>query len=224
MRLSILSVTVFLLFVGCASSNSGSAPSEREWQQILAEYRTLEATRAGLPAAPADAPRKERVQVAINSMRQSEAVWTAFLDRLRAYYERTGDARAATIYADEKVRIGDSYRDLLSRWDRAQEMYSAALALDPTHQVAHQRLADAQQRRYVSIDAFSRIREGMTETQVQAALGLPREDWIRQQVQGSRVLSVWIYPKNDGGAAAVYFEGGVVYHVNWNAAPAPRAP
>lgn len=222
MRLSILLLTLFIC-VGCASSTPASAPSEREWQQILAEYRALEATRAGLPAARADAPRKERVQVAINSMRQSEAAWSAFLDRLRDYYERTGDARAATIYADEKVRIGDTYRDLLSRWDRAVEMYRAALVLDPSHQVALQRIADAAQRRFVTLDTFSRVREGMTETQVQNLIGLPREDWIRQQVQGSRVLSVWIYPKNDGGAAAVYFEGGVVYHVNWNAAPAPGA-
>jgi hypothetical protein len=61
----------------------------------------------------------------------------------------------------------------------------------------------------------------MREPEVQALVGDPREDWIRQKIEGSRVFSVWIYPRRDGGAAAVYFEGGVVYHTNWDAAPAP---
>jgi len=47
-----------------------------------------------------------------------------------------------------------------------------------------------------------------------------REDWIKQVIQKNRAYSVWIYPKRDGGASAIYFDNGVVYHTNWNAAPA----
>ena len=58
---------------------------------------------------------------------------------------------------------------------------------------------------------------------VRGLVGLPREDWIKQVVQNSRVYSVWIYPREDGGAAAVYFDNGVVYHTNWNAAAPPAS-
>jgi len=61
----------------------------------------------------------------------------------------------------------------------------------------------------------------MKEDQVRQFIGLPREDWIKQVVQNGRVYSVWIYPKEDGGAAAVYFDNSVVYHTNWNAAAPP---
>src|SRR5436190_384603 len=52
-------------------------------------------------------------------------------------------------------------------------------------------------------------------------VGFPREDWIKQVVQNGRVYAVWIYPKADGGASAIYFDNGVVYHTNWNAAAPP---
>jgi hypothetical protein len=42
-------------------------------------------------------------------------------------------------------------------------------------------------------------------------------------VQNNRVYSVWIYPKEDGGASAIYFDNGVVYHTNWNAAAPPAS-
>ena len=54
-------------------------------------------------------------------------------------------------------------------------------------------------------------------------VGLPREDWIKQVVQNNRVYSVWIYPKEDGGASAIYFDNGIVYHTNWNAAAPPAS-
>lgn len=213
------SLLLIVMLAGCVSAGPPTEPNEREWQSLLTEYRNVQAARAAYPVARGEAPRRERLEVALNSLRQSEAASNGFLDRLNEYYERTGDPRAAQIYADEKVRVGDAYADLLARWDRAIELYRQALALDPTHEVARQRLARAEQRRYVTLDAFSHVRDGMTERQVEQLLGHPREDWIRQQVQGNRIFTVWIYPKNDGGAAAVYFEAGVVYHVNWNAAP-----
>jgi hypothetical protein len=69
--------------------------------------------------------------------------------------------------------------------------------------------------------AFANVKTGMKEDAVQRLVGLPREDWIKQVVQNNRVYSVWIYPKADGGASAVYFDNGVVYHTNWNAAAPP---
>jgi hypothetical protein len=75
------------------------------------------------------------------------------------------------------------------------------------------------------MDDFAGIRSGMREAEVERKAGIPREDWIKHLREGDRLFSVWIYPRSDGGAAAVYFENGVVYHTNWNAAaPGPASP
>ncbi len=86
-----------------------------------------------------------------------------------------------------------------------------------------QRIVNAEQRRFVSMNAFAGVKTGMSEADVRKLVGLPREDWIKQVVQNRRVYSVWIYPKADGGASAIYFDNGVVYHTNWNAAAPPAA-
>ena len=120
--------------------------------------------------------------------------------------------------AREKVILGDEYLSVLSRYDKALEFYRAAAQLDPTNVDVKQRIEFAESRRYVPMNNFAAVKVGMKEDEVRALVGLPREDWIKQVVQNSRVYSVWIYPKADGGASAIYFDNGVVYHTNWNAA------
>jgi tetratricopeptide (TPR) repeat protein len=120
--------------------------------------------------------------------------------------------------------MGDEYLAYMSRYDRALEFYRLALQLDPSNTDLQQRIAMAEERRFVSMNAFAAVKTGMLEDEVRRLTGLPREDWIKQVVQNSRVYSVWIFPKADGGASAIYFDNGVVYHTNWNAAaPQPQA-
>ena len=142
--------------------------------------------------------------------------------QLREYHDRTRDPRAAPILAREKIIVGDDYMNLLARYDRAIDFYRAALEIDPSSEEAKQKLTLAERRRYVSMSAFASVKGGMKEQEVRALIGIPREDWIKQVVQNNRVYSVWIYPKSDGGASAVYFDNGVVYHTNWNAAAPPQ--
>jgi hypothetical protein len=113
--------------------------------------------------------------------------------------------------------------NVLSRYDRAIEFYRQALQFDGANAEAQSKIATAEQRRYVSMSSFANVKSGMKEEDVRKLVGLPREDWIKQVVQNTRVYSVWIYPKQDGGASAVYFDNGVVYHTNWNAAAPPAA-
>jgi hypothetical protein len=119
--------------------------------------------------------------------------------------------------------MGDQFMGVLSRYDRAISFYQDALAVDPGNADARARITLAQSRRFVPMTAFANVKNGMKEDDVRGLVGLPREDWIKQVVQNNRVYSVWIYPKGDGGAAAVYFDNGVVYHTNWNAAAPPAA-
>jgi len=201
---------------------SAFAQAAEEWAAIEADYDWLNTLRNANRVPGTTAGRKERIEAWLVSERKLEPVYGRFIERLENYYIRTGDPRAASLFAKEKIRMGDSYMNILSRYDRAANMYRSALHVEPDNEEARKKLEIAERLRFVDEARFARVESGMTESDVEAILGLPREDWIRQKIESGHVYSVWIYPRSDGGAAAVYFDGGVVYHRNWDAAPAPR--
>ena len=212
---------VFLL-TACAASGPSQRPNDREWNLLMADYQWIQTLRDAQKDVPPGATRKEQIEVRLENHRKIEPTLVAFLDKLHEYHDRTRDPRATPILAREKIIVGDDYMNLLARYDRAIDFYRAALEIDPASQEAQQKLALAERRRFVSMSAFASVKGGMKEQEVRTLIGVPREDWIKQVVQNSRVYSVWIYPKSDGGASAVYFDNGVVYHTNWNAAAPPQ--
>jgi hypothetical protein len=217
---SMFSLIALAIFVsGCMSSAPPTRPNEREWSALSAQYDAIEQIRKSAPNYAEKPTRREQIEVFLETNKKVETLYAPFMARLQEYAERTDDPRASRLFSNEKIRMGDVYLNVLSRYDNAVTMYQNALAVDPSNNVAQERLALAQSKRFVSMDRFGQVRQGMTEDQVRGILGQPREDWIKQVVQRTRVYSVWIYPKQDGGASAVYFDAGVVYHTNWNAAP-----
>jgi hypothetical protein len=220
---SFIALLLLLSLSGCISPTSTAAadqPNDREWTQLQADYQWLQTLRNAAPMPPAGATRKQIIEIRLETFRKVETTYNSFMGKLDDYYARTSDPRATQLMAREKVAMGDEYMNVLSRYDRAVDLYKAALQIDPQNADATRRLQEAESRRYVSMSAFATLKAGMKEDEVRRLLGLPREDWIKQVVQNGRVYSVWIYPKPDGGASAVYFDNGVVYHTNWNAAPA----
>lgn len=219
MRSFLASVVIALLALHASVSLAESPKGE--WDAIEADYKWLDTLRKSAAPLDATAPRKQRIEDYLQNERKLEPVYARFIEKLETYYQKTGDPRAASLFAKEKIRIGDGYMEILARYDRAINMYRAALYVDPNNEEAKRKLELAESRRYIDPDEFAKLKSGMLELAVQSVVGVPREDWIRQKIEGARVFSVWIYPRRDGGAAAVYFEGGVVYHTNWDAAPAP---
>ena len=220
MRILLLSL---LLLSACApAAGPATQPNAREWNLLTADYQWLEGVRNSQKKPASTATRKERIEILLANHKSLEPTYVAFIDKVRAYYDRTSDPRAAAILAREKILLGDEYMAVLSRYDRAIELYREALEFQPGSTDALQRIAIAEARRFVSMEAFAQVKNGMRADAVERLVGLPREDWIKQVVQNNRPFSVWIYPKADGGAAAVYFDNGIVYHTNWNAA-APSA-
>ena len=214
---------VLFILAACVSSGPAKQPNEREWALLMSDFQWIETLRGAQKQPPANASRKQQIEMLLENHRRIEPTYVAFIDKVRDYHDRTGDPRAATLMAKEKVLIGDEYMNVLSRYDRAIEFYRAALEIDPAMEEAKARIALAEKRRFVTMNAFAEVKNGMSENDVRGLVGLPREDWIKQVVQNRRVYSVWIYPKADGGASAIYFDNGIVYHTNWNAA-APPAP
>lgn len=209
--------------VACTPPYTPTAPNDREWTLISADYQWLETVRSSQKKPAANTPRKERIELALDNLKKLEPTYNAFMDKVHEYHQRTADPRAAALLAREKIILGDEYMSVLSRYERAMDLYRQALELQPDSLDAQQRIQMAGEKRFVSMTAFANVKTGMKEDAVQRLIGLPREDWIKQVVQNNRVYSVWIYPKSDAGAAAIYFDNGVVYHTNWNAAAPPAA-
>jgi tetratricopeptide (TPR) repeat protein len=214
---------LLLLAAACAPAGPSRVPNDREWSVITADYQWIQTLRSSQPQPPANAPRKQQIEILLENHKKLEPAHVVFIDKVREYFTRTADPRAGALLAREKILLGDDYLNVLSRYDRALELYREALVLDPSNREATARIAAAEQKRFVAMSAFGTVKTGMKEEDVRRIVGLPREDWIKQVVQGPRVYAVWIYPKADGGAAAIYFDNSVVYHTNWNAA-APPAP
>ena len=212
-----------LLAVACAPAGPVTQPNDREWSLITADHQWIQTLRNAQRQPSPSMPRKEQIELALDNLKKLEVPYNAFIAKVDEYLQRTKDPRAARVLAIEKILLGDQYMSVLSRYDRAIELYREALEIEPGFADAQQRIATAEQRRYVSMAAFATVKQGMKESDVQNIIGLPREDWIKQVVQKNRVYSVWIYPKADGGASAIYFDNGVVYHTNWNAAAANTA-
>ena len=224
-RAAALIVIASLLAATAIAAGPAAQPNDREWGLISADYAWIETLRKAQPLPAANASRKQMLETVLDNQKKLEPVYVPFIDKVKEYFDRTHDPRAGQVLAREKIIMGDEYMQYLSRYDKALELYQAALEIDPANAEARKRVELAQQRRFVSMTAFANVKGGMKEDDVRRLVGLPREDWIKQVVQNSRVYSVWIYPKEDGGASAIYFDNGVVYHTNWNAAapPAPQA-
>ena len=215
---------VFLLLVSfaCATPGPPTRPNEREWAAITADYQWIQTLRAAQKTPTANATRKQEIELALDNVRKIQQTYEPFVAKVDEYWQRTRDPRAAALLASEKIFIGDQYTNVLSRYDTAIRYYREALQIDPNNPDASRRIAEAENRRFVSMNSFAQLKTGMSEQDVRKLVGLPRDDWVKQVVQNSRVYSVWIYPKADGGASAVYFDNGVVYHTNWNAAAPPQ--
>ena len=215
-------LAALVLLASCISAAPPTQPNDREWGQLMTDYTWIESVRKAQAPLPPTASRKQMIGSSLETHRKLEPVYGPFMDRLKEYYERTRDTRAGSLLAREKIIMGDEYLSILSRYDKALEFYRAAQQIDPTPDV-QKRIELAEGHRFVSMSAFANVKPGMKEDDVRRLVGLPREDWIKQVVQNSRVYAVWIYPKDDGGASAIYFDNGIVYHTNWNAASPPQA-
>jgi tetratricopeptide (TPR) repeat protein len=212
---------LLLLVLACAPAGPPTKPNDREWSLISADYQWIQTLRAAQKPIPANATRKQQIEIVLENQQKLAPTYQAFVDKVSEYLDRTADPRAAALLSREKILLGDEYMNVLSRYEKALELYRKALEIEPTNAEAQARIALAERKRYVNMNAFAGVKQGMKEEDVRKLVGLPREDWIKQVVQKNRVYSVWIYPKADGGASAIYFDNGIVYHTNWNAAAPP---
>src|SRR5436305_13260783 len=109
-----LLLPIFLL-TACVSSAPAKAPNDHEWNLIDADYHRLQTLRKAQPVPPPNATRKQQIEMLLTNHTKIEPAYVAFIDKLDEYYRRTADPRAASMYAREKIAMGDEYMNILSR-------------------------------------------------------------------------------------------------------------
>jgi tetratricopeptide (TPR) repeat protein len=124
------------------------------------------------------------------------------------------------LVAREYIEKGGDYR-------RAIEIYNQIIALDPDNAEVEAELAKAQEMRFMTPERFAQVTNGMSQDEVRAVLGPVNAFNIREYED--RGVLAWLYPREDGAAAGVYFNkkgsdpSYVVYQTDFDAVKRPEA-
>jgi hypothetical protein len=119
-----------LILTACATPGPPTLPNDREWNLLTADYQWLKTLRDAQTKPAATASRKDQIETHLANLKKLEPTYVVFTDKVREYYERTSDPRAAALLAQEKILLGDQYMNVLARYDRAIELYNTALQFD----------------------------------------------------------------------------------------------
>ncbi len=129
--------------------------------------------------------------------------------------------KALDLYAEEALvnakdfmeRAGD-YRRAIELLETAEGYFTAVNLSPPATLLAAKE--EAKNKRYLTKERFDLLKKGMTEEQVKAITGTPFYANVREnEVRGKKVVS-WLFNRQDGEVAGLYFEKGKLYALKWN--------
>lgn len=128
---------------------------------------------------------------------------------------------AIRMKSDEDMVVAREYIEKGGDYARGIGIYRDILKIDPDNEKVQAALEEAEQMRYMTEERFAKVQKGMTQREVRNVLGQVNlrniRDFPERNAQG------WFYPKEGGGAAAIWFEKDrrtgqfKVYQVDFNA-------
>src|SRR2546421_12686001 len=102
-----LTILLALTLAACSTTQGPpTQPNDAEWRTLSNDYAAIEGVRKAQPQPPANASRKQMIEITLANLQKIEPTLNAFMPRVSEYYERTHDPRAAQILAREKVIMG----------------------------------------------------------------------------------------------------------------------
>jgi len=121
----------------------------------------------------------------------------------------------AIMYANDAVAKAGDYKKAIDHLYGALGYYEA-IGADP-HQPLTDKIAELEERRFITKERFDAVKNGMTKDQVREIAGVPYYQNIK--LDEKRGVETWLFKRNDEGVAALYFKvkTGKVYGRNYDA-------
>lgn len=111
--------------------------------------------------------------------------------------------QAIRMKSDEDMRLASVYITKGGDYRHAIEIYKNDLVIDPDYQALKDALAKAQAERYMTKERFEKVKRNMTADEVREAIGQVNLYNVKDYPE--KHVTAWFYPKQDGGAAGVFF-------------------
>jgi tetratricopeptide (TPR) repeat protein len=225
-----------LVLPGCgrpprdAERAARSEAGDAEWSWLQGARKQLDEQRGRL-AAQTDAQEAARLRKEIGA--QTAELNRRLVDFINANAAASPggppDERqraAIRMKSDEDILLAREYIEQGGDYRRAIEIYETALAADPDYPRLRRELETTKARRYMTLQRFGQVKEGMAPDEVRRLLGSPNLQDVRNYPE--RGITAWFYPKDaTGAAAAVWFQKKTaqaeVYLLDFDAIQPPAA-
>lgn len=200
--------------------------TRRGAEPAVAELATLEA-KTEAARSPQEQARIGELKATLQPVEAAyDALQTKLADFLTAAlndYPTTAEtaeglkiyAEEAMVFADEAVNKAGDYKKAIDQLSAAAGYFQqAGLA---AYQPLAAKLAQLEDRRYLTQARYDQVQKGMTREDVKRVLGPPYYRNV-SEIPDKKVIR-WLYPKVDGGAGAIYFklDTGTVYSKDFDA-------
>jgi outer membrane murein-binding lipoprotein Lpp len=121
-------------------------------------------------------------------------------------------AEEAIFNAEDTVMKSGNYKKGIETMLNAKEYYEA-IGLEPLAALVD-KIAEYDDWRFITNERFDQVNRGMTPEEVKEVIGVPYYKNIRENPNKT---ITWIYQRREGGAAAITFNKGKVYHTKFDA-------
>jgi hypothetical protein len=224
---------------GAAAASAGLARIQAARAELVQVWDALEALRDELDAlegaqrlTPAEAARRSELAARVKEAESrfesaygaDQSALADFLnDALNSRPQDPTTLTALRLYLDSALRnardfIGRSgdYRRAIELLETARGYYEAVSAPVPEDLTAA--IAGARDFRTITRARFDQLRKGMKGSEVKALVGVPYYANVRHSEVGGKRVTSWLYSRDDGDVAALYFDDrGQLYAWKWDA-------
>ncbi len=222
MKKFFISGAMFLLILGCSSDKSEEKNEQKtqQLQQLKEMQKDLDTKRQELSKlkeelknAPED--KKEELKSRLEEKKKevmslAEEYGGKLVEFINSFAIAEGEEfppemkEAIRMKSKEDLIVAQQWIEEAGDWKKAIEIYQMQLEIDPDYQPLKDALEYAKKMRYMDEERFAKAKAGMTQEEIKEILGVPHYKNIREWPEKGVVG--WFYPKEDGGASAVYFK------------------
>ncbi len=123
-------------------------------------------------------------------------------------------AREAIYNAEDVIAKSGDYKKAIEIVQTAKNYYES-IGLEPLPELG-EKMAQYDEMRFITKERFDQVKKGMTMDEVAAVAGVPY--YMNKKKDEKRGIEYWLYPKREGGAAAIYFnKKGKAYSMKFDA-------